>query len=172
ASVFGSMILTGVLLKIGRYGLIRLIEVFYISYNSAMVTVLCNRIGDVGILITIGLLIIVASVSALVHSSTLVTAGAYLIIRFHKFLMKTDINIVLCFISVITIFIAGLKIILKKLLRILAFYHLLIHAIFKSILFIAAGSIIHLIKNNQDIRLLGNLNETLPCTIIRLLVSP
>ncbi|KYQ60586.1 NADH-ubiquinone oxidoreductase chain 5 [Trachymyrmex zeteki] len=55
--------------------------------------------------------------------------------------------------------------------RILAFYHLLTHAIFKSILFIAAGTIIHSINNNQDIRMLGNLNETIPFTIIRLIIS-
>ncbi|KYQ49977.1 NADH-ubiquinone oxidoreductase chain 5, partial [Trachymyrmex zeteki] len=135
-------------------------------------------------------------VSALVHSSTLVTSGVYIIIRFQKFLISTNINTFLCFISlsVITIFIAGLmanfendfkKIIALSTLRqlgliiiilrlgqsILAFYHLLTHAIFKSILFIAAGTIIHSIKNNQDIRLLGNLNETIPFTIIRLLIS-
>ncbi|KYQ54160.1 NADH-ubiquinone oxidoreductase chain 5, partial [Trachymyrmex zeteki] len=133
-------------------------------------------------------------VSTLVHSSTLVTAGVYIIIRFQKFLITTNINTSLCFISVITIFIAGLmanfendfkKIIALSTLRqlgliiiilrlgqsILTFYHLLTHAIFKSILFMAAGSIIHSLKNNQDIRLLGNLNETIPFTIIRLLIS-
>ncbi|KYQ47701.1 NADH-ubiquinone oxidoreductase chain 5, partial [Trachymyrmex zeteki] len=152
----------------------------YISYNSAIVTVLCNPVPT--------------PVSALVHSSTLVTAGVYIIIRFQKFLISTNINTSLCFISVTTIFIAVLmanfendfkKIIALSTLRqlgliiiilrlgqsILAFYHLLTHAIFKSILFIAAGSIIHSLKNNQDIRLLGNLNETIPFTIIRLLIS-
>jgi len=44
--------------------------------------------------------------------------------------------------------------------RMLAYYHLLIHVIFKSILFMAAGVVIHIIKNTQDVRLLGNLNET------------
>ena len=47
----------------------------------------------------------------------------------------------------------------------------MVHAIFKSILFMAARAIIHLIKNTQDIRLLGNLNEVIPYVIIRLLIS-
>ncbi|KYQ52681.1 NADH-ubiquinone oxidoreductase chain 5, partial [Trachymyrmex zeteki] len=168
----------------------------YTSYNSAIVTVLCNRLEDVGILITLRLIITEAPtpVSALVHSSTLVTAGVYLIIRFQKFLMSTNINTSLCFISVTTIFMAGLianfendfkKIIALSTLRqlgliimilrigqcILAFYHLLTHAIFKSILFMAAGTIIHSISNNQDIRMLGNLNESIPFTIISLIIS-
>ena len=208
----------------------------YISYNSGIVTVLCNRIGDVGILIAIRiiimagrwdlvifqggielvLLIILAAitksaqipfsvwlplaiaaptpVSALVHSSTLVTAGVYLIIRFNRFLMDRGVRLLLGFISIVTIFISGImanfendfkKIIALSTLRqlgliimilrygfkIIAYYHLLIHAVFKSILFIAAGAVIHLIKNTQDIRLLGNLNEVIPYVIIRLLIS-
>ncbi|KAG5346711.1 NU5M oxidoreductase, partial [Acromyrmex charruanus] len=55
--------------------------------------------------------------------------------------------------------------------RLRTYYHLLVHAIFKSILFIAAGVIIHSLKNTQDIRLLGNLNEVVPFIMIRLLIS-
>ncbi|KYN12274.1 NADH-ubiquinone oxidoreductase chain 5 [Trachymyrmex cornetzi] len=55
--------------------------------------------------------------------------------------------------------------------RLVAYYHLLIHAIFKSMLFIGAGRVIHIIKNTQDIRLLGNLNEGIPYVIIRLMIS-
>jgi len=96
---------------------------------------------------------------------------------------------VLYFLSVLTIFIAGIianvEFDLKKIialstlsqlglmiitlsigLRIISFYHLLTHAIFKSILFICAGIIIHSIINNQDIRLFGNLKEIIPYTII------
>jgi len=133
-------------------------------------------------------------VSALVHSSTLVTAGVYLIIRFNRFLIDRGIRLFLGFISIITIFISGIManfendfkkiialstlrqlgliiIILRYGFKIIAYYHLLIHAIFKSILFIAAGAVIHLIKNTQDIRLLGNLNEVIPYVMIRLLIS-
>jgi len=123
-----------------------------------------------------------------------VTAGVYLIIRFNRFLIDRGVRLFLGFISIITIFISGIianfendfkKIIALSTLRqlgliiiilrygfkIIAYYHLLIHAIFKSILFIAAGAVIHLIKNTQDIRLLGNLNEIIPYVIIRLLIS-
>ncbi|KYN15943.1 NADH-ubiquinone oxidoreductase chain 5, partial [Trachymyrmex cornetzi] len=55
--------------------------------------------------------------------------------------------------------------------RLLSYYHLLIHAIFKSIIFMGAGGFIHIIKNTQDIRLLGNLNERMPYVIIRLIIS-
>lgn len=132
-------------------------------------------------------------VSALVHSSTLVTAGIYLIIRFNIY-MNGDLINLLFFLSVLTIFISGLianlendlkkiialstlrqlgliMIILRIGLKMIAFYHLLTHAIFKSLLFICAGIIIHLIINNQDIRLIGGLNEFIPFTIIRFLVS-
>lgn len=128
-------------------------------------------------------------VSALVHSSTLVTAGVYLIIRFNKLLINNELNKVLFFLAVITIFISGLianlEVDLKKIialstlsqlglimiilslgLEIIAFYHLLVHAIFKSILFMCAGAIIHSIINNQDIRLFGNLKEVIPFVII------
>lgn len=128
-------------------------------------------------------------VSALVHSSTLVTAGIYLIIRFNKLLISNEANKILFFLAVLTIFISGLmanlEIDLKKIialstlrqlgliiiilslgLEIIAFYHLLVHAIFKSILFMCAGAIIHSIINNQDIRLFGNLKEIIPFVII------
>lgn len=204
----------------------------YRSYNSGIVTVLCNRIGDVGLLIAIRLVIIRGSwnlilyrnesilivfilliaaitkraqipfsswlpmaiaaptpVSALVHSSTLVTAGVYLIIRFNKLLISRELNKILFFLAVFTIFMAGLmanlEVDLKKIialstlrqlgliiiilsvgLEVIAFYHLLVHAVFKSILFICAGAVIHSIINNQDIRLFGNLKEIIPYVII------
>ena len=133
-------------------------------------------------------------VSALVHSSTLVTAGVYLIIRFNKFLIRTGTDKILFYLAIMTIFISGLianfEVDLKKIialstlrqlgliiiilslgLNLLSFYHLLTHAIFKSLLFICAGIIIHLINNNQDIRLCGKLNEFIPFTIIRFYIS-
>lgn len=127
-------------------------------------------------------------VSSLVHSSTLVTAGVYLLIRFygglHEYLL-----IFLLFIGVITIFIAGLganyefdlkKIIalstlsqLGLIIRILAlgelnlcFFHLLTHALFKATLFICAGRIIHLLLDNQDIRIIGTIIIQIPLTCI------
>ena len=127
-------------------------------------------------------------VSALVHSSTLVTAGVYLLIRFNLLLQDTIISRILLLIACLTIFIAGLganfEFDLKKIIALstlsqlgliirilalgfykLAFFHLLTHALFKALLFICAGAIIHNIKNSQDIRDIGRLSIFIPFTI-------
>ena len=126
-------------------------------------------------------------VSALVHSSTLVTAGVYLLIRFNILFTETWIGRTLLLISGLTIFIAGLganfEFDLKKIIALstlsqlgliisilaigfpkLAFFHLLTHALFKALLFICAGAIIHNIKNSQDIRDIGCLSIHIPYT--------
>ncbi len=125
-------------------------------------------------------------VSSLVHSSTLVTAGVYLLIRFN-FSFRDEIIIILLFISSITIFMSGLganfEFDLKKIIALstlsqlgliirilslgeykLAFFHLLIHALFKALLFMCAGNIIHNLNNCQDIRYIGGLIKHLPLT--------
>nr|AST10264.1 NADH dehydrogenase subunit 5 [Parankylopteryx sp. YJ-2017] len=127
-------------------------------------------------------------VSALVHSSTLVTAGVYLLIRFNNLFLNTILSKLLLFISVLTMFMAGLganyEFDLKKIIALstlsqlglmmsilsmgfskIAFFHLLTHALFKALLFMCAGSIIHNMKNNQDIRLMGSLYYCMPLTI-------
>lgn len=126
-------------------------------------------------------------VSALVHSSTLVTAGVYLLIRFNDVLINWWIAQFLLLVSGLTIFIAGLganfEFDLKKIIALstlrqlgliisilsigfykLAFFHLLTHALFKALLFMCAGSIIHNIKNSQDIRIIGSLRIRIPLT--------
>lgn len=126
-------------------------------------------------------------VSALVHSSTLVTAGVYLLIRFNIVLSSSWIGNFLLLLSGLTIFISGLganyEFDLKKIIALstlsqlgliirilsigyykLAFFHLLTHALFKALLFICAGTIIHNINNCQDIRLIGNLRTIIPLT--------
>ena len=118
-------------------------------------------------------------VSALVHSSTLVTAGVYLLVRFNFIFENYNLNQFLLLLSVLTIFISGLGAIfdhdLKKIIALstlrqlgliirtlclglyeFAFFHLLRHALFKSLLFICAGYIIHGINDCQDIRFMGN----------------
>lgn len=123
-------------------------------------------------------------VSALVHSSTLVTAGVYLIIRFF-FLLREDILFFLLIIGVITILISGwvanferdikkvialstlsqlglIFIILGSGNYLLAFFHLFIHALFKSTLFICAGFIIHNLRGRQDGRFAGVFNNNSP----------
>lgn len=126
-------------------------------------------------------------VSALVHSSTLVTAGVYLLIRFNILLVDRFIGKFLLLIGGLTIFIAGIaanfEFDLKKIIALstlsqlgliirilaigfpkLAFFHLLTHALFKALLFICAGAIIHNMKNSQDIRDIGGLIYFMPLT--------
>nr|YP_010587777.1 NADH dehydrogenase subunit 5 [Nilodorum tainanus]WAB46386.1 NADH dehydrogenase subunit 5 [Nilodorum tainanus] len=127
-------------------------------------------------------------VSALVHSSTLVTAGVYLLIRFHSLFMDTNMGKFLLLISGLTMFMAGLganfEFDLKKIIALstlsqlglmmsilalgfykLAFFHLLTHALFKALLFMCAGAIIHNMKNSQDIRDMGSLTIFMPFSI-------
>ena len=210
------------------------------SYNAGILTAITNRLGDVGLLISISLmlylgnwnyifinsfssifsnlmifLIIISActksaqipfsawlpaaiaaptpVSALVHSSTLVTAGVYLLIRINLIIIEINIRYILLLIGIITIIIAGFtaiiemdikKIIALSTLRqlgimililgignpILSFFHLLSHAFFKAMLFICAGIIIHNIKDYQDIRKIGirhnNLNYCISIIIV------
>lgn len=127
-------------------------------------------------------------VSSLVHSSTLVTAGVYLLIRFN-FSFSFEIKLFLLFISRLTIFISGLganfEFDLKKIIALstlrqlgliirilalgeykLAYFHMLTHALFKALLFICAGNIIHNFGNNQDIRYFGNIVNIIPLTSV------
>nr|QIV24777.1 NADH dehydrogenase subunit 5 [Agrianome spinicollis] len=125
-------------------------------------------------------------VSSLVHSSTLVTAGVYLLIRFN-FAFSAGQMFLLLFISSMTMFMSGLganfEFDLKKIIALstlsqlglmmsilalggycLAFFHLLTHALFKALLFMCAGNIIHNLGNCQDIRFMGGLIRHLPLT--------
>jgi NADH:ubiquinone oxidoreductase subunit 5 (subunit L)/multisubunit Na+/H+ antiporter MnhA subunit len=111
-----------------------------------------------------------------VHSSTLVTAGVFLIIRFYPFIRSEPIfNKIILFIAVSTITIAGIsattecdmkKIIALSTLRQLGiiitriglgfpqitFIHMVIHALFKALLFICAGNLINTHSHAQDLR--------------------
>nr|QLD97318.1 NADH dehydrogenase subunit 5 [Rhipicephalus microplus]QNN85477.1 NADH dehydrogenase subunit 5 [Rhipicephalus microplus]WNZ34639.1 NADH dehydrogenase subunit 5 [Rhipicephalus microplus] len=209
------------------------------SYNSGMMTIISNRVGDVMIIMMIifainfnsfelvsfrkfeliwGLLIIIAAmtksaqipfsawlpaamaaptpVSALVHSSTLVTAGVYLLIRFNLLFNYSVFSMFLLKISLMTMVMAGINAFfendLKKIIAFstlsqlsimmltlalgltsLSFFHLIVHAIFKSMLFLCAGFIIHNLMGNQDIRFLSNFFKFSPtilsCMIIGML---
>nr|ASY97879.1 NADH dehydrogenase subunit 5 [Miomantis caffra] len=132
-------------------------------------------------------------VSALVHSSTLVTAGVYLLIRFSSAFPEWLMEFLLL-ISVLTMFMSGLganfEYDLKKIIALstlsqlglmmsilsvgftdLAFFHLLTHALFKALLFMCAGMVIHNVKNFQDIRFMGNLSIFMPLTSTCFMVS-
>lgn len=133
-------------------------------------------------------------VSALVHSSTLVTAGVYLLIRFNLILVDIFFLKFLLLLSGLTIIIAGItanyEFDLKKIIALstlsqlgliirilrmglsdLAFFHLLTHAIFKALLFICAGIIIHIINDIQDIRYIGGISLYVPLTSLCITIS-
>ncbi|YP_009159625.1 NADH dehydrogenase subunit 5 (mitochondrion) [Amblyomma americanum] len=192
------------------------------SYNSGMMTVISNRVGDVMIMMSMiffvsfgsfdflsfnkielicGILILVAGltksaqipfsawlpaamaaptpVSSLVHSSTLVTAGVYILIRFNCLFKLNTFSEILMKIALLTMLMAGVNaffetdfkkiiafstlsqlsmmmVILSLGMADMAFFHLIMHAIFKSMLFLCAGFIIHSLNGIQDIRMLGN----------------
>nr|QFI35723.1 NADH dehydrogenase subunit 5 [Cressida cressida] len=133
-------------------------------------------------------------VSALVHSSTLVTAGVYLLIRFNMLLVDMMFIKVLLLLSGLTMFMAGIsanyEFDLKKIIALstlsqlglmmsilsmglpeLAFFHLLTHAAFKALLFMCAGVIIHMMNNIQDIRYMGGIQYYIPLTSLCLNIS-
>nr|AWV84401.1 NADH dehydrogenase subunit 5 [Tettigades dumfriesi] len=127
-------------------------------------------------------------VSALVHSSTLVTAGVYLMIRFSNIIQNMSLINLFMLMSVMTMIMSGIganfEFDLKKIIALstlsqlgimmtilmfgcpmLSFFHLIIHALFKASLFLCAGMIIHEFKNNQDIRMMGCLCHQMPMTM-------
>nr|UZZ44059.1 NADH dehydrogenase subunit 5 [Hydroptila sp. XG-2021] len=206
------------------------------SYNSGMLVVLSNRIGDVFILMAIcwmfnfggwsffyylyyfkmnnlfqfvGVFVMLAAitksaqipfsswlpaamaaptpVSALVHSSTLVTAGVYLLIRFSEMMVGMLVFKVLLVLGGITMFMSGMaanyEYDVKKIIALstlsqlglmvsilslggvmMSYFHLLAHAMFKALLFMCAGMMIHNMLGFQDIRMMGNLIKFMPLT--------
>lgn len=134
-------------------------------------------------------------VSALVHSSTLVTAGVYLLIRSYNLIIENDFMLcILQMSSLITILLAGRRAMVcvdvKKVVALstlsqlslmmfrlsikiplLAFFHLVTHAIFKALLFLSVGAVIHINKNIQDIRILGRMWVRSPSRIAALVIA-
>lgn len=132
-------------------------------------------------------------VSALVHSSTLVTAGIYLLVRFSPVLEIVNFKLILFFRGVLTIIMSSLgalyEIDLKKIIALstlsqlgliiirlragyylLAFFHLLTHALFKASLFLCAGRIIHSFIGRQDLRDLNGVTSIMPLSSSCLLI--
>jgi NADH-quinone oxidoreductase subunit L len=134
-------------------------------------------------------------VSALIHAATMVTAGVYLIVRAHPiFELAPTIADLTAGIGTVTLLVAGLVALVQTdIKRVIAYstmsqigymflgaglgaygngmFHLMTHAFFKALLFLAAGLVIHHLAGEQDIRKMGGLRNVMPRTYIAFLIG-
>jgi NADH-quinone oxidoreductase subunit L len=127
-------------------------------------------------------------VSALIHAATMVTAGIYMVARCHTLFDRSPIalTVVACIGAATAIFAASIGMVQHDIKRVLAYstvsqlgymflacgvgayaagiFHLLTHAFFKGLLFLAAGSVIHALSGEQDMRKMGGLRTRIPVT--------
>jgi NADH-quinone oxidoreductase subunit L len=127
-------------------------------------------------------------VSALIHAATMVTAGVYMIVRSHMLFDRSPFALgVIAIIGAATaLFAATVGMVQTDIKRVLAYstisqlgymflacgaaaysaaiFHLVTHAFFKALLFLAAGSVIHALGGQQDMRAMGGLRKTIPIT--------
>jgi NADH-quinone oxidoreductase subunit L len=127
-------------------------------------------------------------VSALIHAATMVTAGIYMVARFHTLFDRSTfaLGVVAIIGAATAIFAACIGMVQHDIKRVLAYstvsqlgymflacgvgayaagiFHLLTHAFFKALLFLAAGSVIHALSGEQDMRKMGGLRKRIPVT--------
>ncbi|QNI33650.1 NADH-quinone oxidoreductase subunit L [Alloacidobacterium dinghuense] len=127
-------------------------------------------------------------VSALIHAATMVTAGVYMVTRTHLIFDRSPFALTtLALIGAATaLFAATIGLVQTDIKRVLAYstvsqlgymflacgvaayssgiFHLLTHAFFKALLFLAAGSVIHALSGEQDMRVMGGLRKKIPIT--------
>ena len=134
-------------------------------------------------------------VSALIHAATMVTAGVYMVARCYPLFIHTPLTLsVVAWIGAITaIFAASIGLVQNDIKRVLAYstvsqlgymflalgvvvpvsgiFHLFTHAFFKGLLFLGAGSVIHGMHDEQDLRKMGGLKRWMPWTRWTFLVA-
>ena len=127
-------------------------------------------------------------VSALIHAATMVTAGVYLLVRLNfLFILAPTTMLVVAIVGCATAFVAAtIGLAQNDIKRVLAYstvsqlgymmmacgvaaftagiFHLMTHAFFKALLFLGSGSVIHAMSNEQDMRRMGGLRQSLPTT--------
>jgi NADH-quinone oxidoreductase subunit L len=127
-------------------------------------------------------------VSALIHAATMVTAGIYMVARCHVLFdhAPTALTVVACIGAATALLAATIGIVQHDIKRVLAYstvsqlgymflacgvgaysagiFHLMTHAFFKGLLFLAAGSVIHALSGEQDMRKMGGLRKRIPIT--------
>ena len=134
-------------------------------------------------------------VSALIHAATMVTAGVYMVARSHVIFERAPIALtVVAIIGTLTaLFAATIGITQTDIKKVLAYstvsqlgymflacgagafsagiFHLMTHAFFKGLLFLAAGSVIHAVGGEQDMRKMGGLKTYIPITFTTMLIA-
>jgi NADH-quinone oxidoreductase subunit L len=129
-------------------------------------------------------------VSALIHAATMVTAGVYMVARLHVLFSfsGTALDVVALVGAFTAVYAATMGLVQNDIKRVLAYstisqigymfiglgvgafsagiFHLMTHAFFKSLLFLAAGSVIHALSGEQDMRRMGGLRAKLPRTYL------
>jgi NADH-quinone oxidoreductase subunit L len=127
-------------------------------------------------------------VSALIHAATMVTAGVYMVVRMNAVyqLAPFAMDVVAVVGAVTAIFAASMALVQNDIKKVLAYstisqlgymflalgvgafaagiFHLMTHAFFKALLFLGAGSVIHAMSGEQDVRKMGGLWEKIPIT--------